>query len=172
MAPNPRRLDARLQSEVYDKIPAIDCQGLCHDSCGPIGLTVRERQRIERAAGKPLTCGAGASCSMLTPDRRCGVYDLRPLICRLWGVVETLPCPYGCRPERYLSAKEGMELTLLADKIGGSDLASHQLAAAALRLQSASEATIRDLVRGFTPRPTIDGREPALPPTVLHRRKP
>ena len=29
-------------------------------------------------------------------DGRCSVYEHRPLICRLWGAVESLPCPHGC----------------------------------------------------------------------------
>lgn len=30
--------------------------------------------------------------------------------CRLWGVVRALPCPWGCKPERYLTPKEGFQL--------------------------------------------------------------
>jgi hypothetical protein len=32
-------------------------------------------------------------------DGRCSVYDVRPTLCRLWGVVEDMPCPWGCVPD-------------------------------------------------------------------------
>lgn len=34
-------------------------------------------------------------CPALVADR-CSVYEDRPLICRLWGAVESMPCPHGC----------------------------------------------------------------------------
>jgi len=41
-------------------------------------------------------------------EGRCTVYERRPSICRLWGVVESLACPHGCRPEpRALTDQEG-----------------------------------------------------------------
>lgn len=82
MAPNPRRLDARLDA-LYKQVPSIECRGVCDDSCGPIDGSLREVQRIEAASGKTLSCGQGAACSMLTDERRCGVYEVRPMICRL-----------------------------------------------------------------------------------------
>src|SRR2546429_6087610 len=30
---------------------------------------------------------------------RCTVYEVRPMICRLWGMVEGMQCPHGCVPE-------------------------------------------------------------------------
>lgn len=175
MAPNPRRLDERLQA-LYDRIPAIACCGACHDSCGPIETSVRERVRIERQAGRALTCGEGASCSMLTPDRRCSVYENRPLICRLWGVVESLPCPYGCKPERYLTNEEGYVLMAEAFEIGGhpsGDRFARELRRAlqALARLDPDERRLRaDLVaRLVTPRPSLDGRRAALPKAVIER---
>jgi hypothetical protein len=38
------------------------------------------------------------SCPALTMLGTCGAYALRPAVCRLWGVVEAMPCPFGCRP--------------------------------------------------------------------------
>ena len=59
---------------------------------------------------------------MLTADRRCAVYEVRPMICRLWGLVERMPCPFGCRPEGgLLSDEEGARLLREANRIGGED---------------------------------------------------
>lgn len=37
-------------------------------------------------------------CPALTMLHQCGVYDVRPMICRLYGVVEGMRCTYGCMP--------------------------------------------------------------------------
>jgi hypothetical protein len=117
--PNHRRQDRELDA-LYQTLPHLECQGFCHDSCGPIEMSVREQARIIERARKPITCNKGASCSMLTEDRRCSVYDIRPIICRLWGLVRSMPCPYGCRPEGgLLSDAEGARLIAEADRIGG-----------------------------------------------------
>lgn len=171
MAPNPRRLAERLQREVYDRIPDMECKGLCHDSCGPVPVTVLERARLERESGREFTCGARATCSMLTADRRCGAYEIRPTLCRLWGTIPSLPCHYGCKPVGgYLSDKEGWELVIRAEQIGGTDLSSHELAQMMVRLQAASSADVRRMARAFTVQPTLEARDRALPPTVIHRR--
>lgn len=176
MAPNPRRQDERLQA-LYDTLPTIRCQGLCHDSCGPIDMSVRERVRIESAHG-PITCGAGASCSMLDEQRRCRAYDIRPLICRLWGIIDSMPCPYGCVPEpRYLTREEGFSLIAAADLIGGEPrgreaLLRRQIAAFESLPQAEQARLARDVNRAVGQAPaTLAGREAALPPTVIHDRR-
>ena len=124
-------MDAELQA-LYDRIPAIPgCDGRCWTSCGPIGMSDRERQRI-RGAGYRITPYDQALrsadtywCEALTGDRRCAVYDiLRPIVCRLWGAVAGLPCIYGCVPEGgYLSDAEGYRLISESMRIGGGELA-------------------------------------------------
>ena len=172
MAPNPRRQDERLTA-LYATLPAIDCQGLCSDSCGPIEMSVRERDRIERAAGRKVTCGAGASCSMLTADRRCGQYELRPLICRMWGVVESLPCPYGCVPEGgRLPDEDGYRLLVAADEIGGAvnreDLRRRVegLRALADLPPETRRRMVRDVAATIA-RPSLAGRRGALPKSII-----
>ncbi len=119
-------MDAALQA-LYDRIPAIpDCTGQCWTSCGPIDMSDRERQRI-RQAGYQITpmdqarARAGTYwCEALTGGKRCAVYELRPLICRLWGVTESLRCPYGCIPEGgWLPDAEGYELIAVAWQADG-----------------------------------------------------
>ncbi|MGW6505550.1 YkgJ family cysteine cluster protein [Nonomuraea angiospora] len=99
-------IDARL-AELYAQVPQPNCKGLCADSCGPIDMHPRERQRI-RARGVTIphhdnaldqaARDGGYTCPALK-DNRCTVYTDRPMICREWGAVEAMACPHGCRPE-------------------------------------------------------------------------
>ena len=122
------QMDAELQ-KLYDRIPVIpDCDGRCWTSCGPVGMSDRERQRI-RQAGYKITPYRQAMrkvetfyCEALTSGKRCAVYDRRPLICRLWGTVESMPCIYGCIPEGgFLSEAEGYWLVGESLRIGGGE---------------------------------------------------
>ena len=99
------------------QIPALDCRGLCQDSCGPIEMSQREFQRIaERVGTEEMACTAEHTCPLLQ-EGRCSVYPIRPLICRLWGVVETMPCPHGCVPTRWLSQAEGFAILASATRV-------------------------------------------------------
>jgi len=119
-------MDAALQ-EIYGQVPAIpDCTGQCWTSCGPIDMSDRERQRIRQAGYKIMPAEQARAqvdtywCEALTSGRRCAVYEMRPLICRLWGVMESLPCPYGCRPEGgFMADIEGYRLIAAAWRAGG-----------------------------------------------------
>ena len=122
------QMDAELQ-KLYDRIPVIpDCDGRCWTSCGPVGMSDRERQRI-RQAGYKITPYRQAMamietfyCEALTEGRRCAVYDLRPMVCRLWGAVPSMPCIYGCIPEGgFLSEAEGYWLVAESLRIGGGE---------------------------------------------------
>jgi Fe-S-cluster containining protein len=111
--------------DIYASLPTIDCQGKCYDSCGPTGMGGIEAARVVAArGGRPIghVQPAGVICPLLTKDNRCSVYKVRPLLCRLWGIVENLPCVYGCKPEpRYLTTVEGYELMreVVEDLSGG-----------------------------------------------------
>ena len=41
------------------------------------------------------------------------------MICRLWGVAESMPCPNGCKPTRELSDAETYTFLLTTYKLGG-----------------------------------------------------
>lgn len=170
MARNPRRLDTDLDA-LYAELPKIDCQGLCSDSCGPIEMSVRERQRIEGEHGE-VTCGMGASCSMLDAQRRCRAYATRPMICRLWGLTKKMRCHYGCVPERWLSDAEVFRFIARADSIGG---APHDRAE---RLEQSIEHQIRTrpeliakLAREIIKPPTLADRARLIsPPGIVNDR--
>jgi len=95
---------ARRRSEpLYARVPSSNCKGLCRTSCtGGIPTTPEEKRRL-RARGVtllPLAEGdSGEPCPALTILGQCSVYEDRPLICRLWGTAENMPCPHGCVPD-------------------------------------------------------------------------
>lgn len=109
--------------ELYAQVPAMrDCRGLCHDSCrSPLDLSLHEAARARRAAGRKLQPGDGCrSCSLLTAENRCAVYDDRPMMCRLFGTAHGLRCQHGCRPVRWLFEGQAAWLFLRALQIGGT----------------------------------------------------
>jgi len=116
-----RKMDA-----LYAELPKLECKGRCQDSCGPIEMTPVERRRIE-ATGTHIPELSIArfkpgceDCSALDFAGRCSVYDIRPMICRLWGVTEAMPCPFGCVPEGgHISREEGFEFLRRSFEIGG-----------------------------------------------------
>lgn len=119
--------DAELAA-IYDEVPDARCKGLCVDACGPLPMTVAEARRLRRA-GHPiphddvamaeLTLTGSYSCPALV-DGRCSVYELRPLVCRLYGAAEALTCEHGCRPAGGLLPKaKARELIGRAIDAGG-----------------------------------------------------
>jgi len=92
---------------LYGELPKINCQGKCQESCGPIFMSGPEWQRIIRRLGYEPKGRPDLTCPMLKSDGKCSVYHIRPAICRLWGIVDVMPCPWGCKPERYLTKMEG-----------------------------------------------------------------
>lgn len=108
---------------LYRSVPDVSCKGLCQESCGPIAMTRWEADRIEARTGEAVGVVDPDSlrCPLLTDDGRCSVYDIRPLICRLYGAVDArlMRCPHGCRPERLLTREESHELMEQAEVAGG-----------------------------------------------------
>lgn len=157
--PNHRRQDRELDA-LYASLPKMECRGFCHDSCGPIDMSVRERARIEERAGA-ITC-ANQTCSMLTAERRCAVYELRPMVCRLWGLSKRMSCPYGCEPEGgFLSDREAIRAMLEAERIGGSRGPSELNAQQALeRLDTMSDEEVTRIAIATlgAGRATVSGR--------------
>jgi Fe-S-cluster containining protein len=112
---------AELQ-RIYDGLPAVSCKGRCSDSCTSIDMSGLERDRIrergvEIAARRPVLqllvldrFDRVPRCAALTALNTCSVYEVRPLICRLFGVVSGLRCEHGCVPDRELTDAEAFEL--------------------------------------------------------------
>jgi uncharacterized protein len=109
----------KLFEKLYSKLPTIQCQGLCHEACGPIAGSKFEIERIEKAGGKDLVVMDDLNCTFLTKDKKCSVYEQRPLICRLYGTVKRLRCEHGCEPSRWLSDQEVSAILREVAEIGG-----------------------------------------------------
>jgi Fe-S-cluster containining protein len=58
----------------------------------------------------------GLACPMLVMGQ-CSIYENRPTICRFYGVVEDMPCEFGCKPEKMLTTKEAFLLIRQLSKI-------------------------------------------------------
>lgn len=105
--------------ELYKKIPKIECKGLCHETCAFIAASNIEQKRVKERLHqnifisiesvyknpKKFTLKDMKYCKALK-DKRCSIYNIRPLICRLYGVAEGLECQFGCKPERIMSDEE------------------------------------------------------------------
>jgi Fe-S-cluster containining protein len=99
-----------------DRIPGFACKKGCHDCCGLVPFTAAEKDRA--AAIRPLeqwepfgdtafvtrSALATMTCPFVTADG-CGIYNDRPMICRLFGAVDApmLTCPHGCGPARKMT---------------------------------------------------------------------
>ncbi|MDH5667750.1 MAG: hypothetical protein OEY86_07055 [Nitrospira sp.] len=86
----------------YERIPSFQCREGCTDCCGPVPFTVVELSQIE---ARPFT---GLRCQYAS-SHGCTIYKHRPLMCRLFGTVDTpqLRCWHGKRPDVMLSAIQG-----------------------------------------------------------------
>lgn len=91
--------------KLYDQIPSFKCIEGCYECCdNQIQYAEEEAERVG---------GFDYKGSRLCPhikDGGCSVYENRAFICRIYGASEMMPCPHGCRPEKYLSEEETRQL--------------------------------------------------------------
>jgi Fe-S-cluster containining protein len=141
--------DAREQQlqQLWDQLPAIHCQGLCADSCYSMGQTRTEQQIIQRRTGVDLPLAhAGQPCRALTVLRRCAVYEHRPMICRLWGMVPTMRCNYGCIPEGgFLTDQQAYEILARSAEIDGDPHTAEQMRAPFRQDPATAERALRGM---------------------------
>jgi uncharacterized protein len=109
--------------KVYAQVPVIDCRGNCWDTCTRFPVTRAENRRLRRETGQEIE-PAGRQrqlppCPLLV-NLRCSAYDIRPLLCRLWGASQIFPCNYGCVPAAgLLSVKTTYLLLARAYELSG-----------------------------------------------------
>ncbi len=85
----------------------MQCRPGCHECCGPILMSPLEAKRLQ---GRQNPAHKALECPWLGKDG-CRVYAMRPLICRLFGTLQDLRCPYGCAPViGLMDASRGPEL--------------------------------------------------------------
>ena len=106
---------------LYARLPTIECKGKCAMACGPIILTELEGTRLrtmDQHRRNPSTHN-DLTCVYLTKSKRCGVYAFRPLICRAYGLVRMMSCPFGCVPSQWMKDTEFLQVAQEVEKIGG-----------------------------------------------------
>jgi len=100
---------ARLHS-LYGRIPGFACREGCVQCCeNLIQALPEECSRVSDAPAYGSSPLGKAFCRHLTATG-CSVYPARPLLCRLFGSAETMPCPHGCGPEHPLTGDEARGL--------------------------------------------------------------
>jgi hypothetical protein len=105
---------------IYASLPRLECRRLCHGSCGPIVMSAIEWDRLTAAHGAR-ECEDDLVCPYLERESGlCGAYELRPLVCRLWGATQRLQCGFGCLPERLLSDEEVAALVGRIEVLSGA----------------------------------------------------
>lgn len=91
-------------NDIYAKVPTIQCKQGCHECCGPIFWFPAENASIFQWL-KDNTLPVRRAKSMLDmcpyiEGDKCLIYPVRPLICRLFGVVKhftdisIMECPF------------------------------------------------------------------------------
>lgn len=122
--------------DLYSQLPPLECKGRCHDACTIIDMPELERQRIAEAGVRiPLPLyplrrafkdGKIPRCPALGPLNTCTVYQVRPFICRAFGMTVTnrhtpsagpMMCDYGCIPDGVLSHAEFVRIMLAIERL-------------------------------------------------------
>lgn len=90
--------------ELYDMIPEFKCKKGCHECCGMISWLAIEEEPIrifmKEHNIKYVRWGIDdylqnqLLCPYLKGDK-CIIYEVRPLVCRLYGNSPDLPCPHA-----------------------------------------------------------------------------
>jgi uncharacterized protein len=78
-------------------LPPMKCDAGCGDCCGIVPVTTTEFNAIERyikEKGITPTATTDGTCP-LYQEGTCSVYPVRPLICKVFGHAEDLPCARG-----------------------------------------------------------------------------
>jgi Fe-S-cluster containining protein len=147
-----REQSLELLEELYAALPSLECRGKCAESCTPIDMSDAERARIADTHGiriPPRDEAAGRSCPALTFLGTCQVYEVRPMICRLWGVADAMRCSHGCRPVGgWLPDQTAVDLLLDSLAAGGSPLTDAVPQLRAMITQPALRPAIGRLLRG------------------------
>jgi hypothetical protein len=97
-------IKAELLEKLRSRIPeSIDCPTDCGDCCTNVTWSRFEWYQIPaeiRCKIDPFSF----ECPFLK-NRRCIVYEHRPILCRLYGVAASTPCTKGVAANHYLSAE-------------------------------------------------------------------
>ena len=97
-------MSAKVHKALDARIPSFKCKEGCTECCGPVPFSAWEQAQVKVEPGR-----LGRPCPYLG-ETGCLIYENRPLMCRLYGTVPEMKCPYKCRPEKMLSSVEGRRI--------------------------------------------------------------
>ena len=114
-----KKAKGKLQ-QIYAQVPDAGCKGLCTHECTMIGMSKGEWDEIVKKTGKKPALRHDGSCIFLI-DGKCSIYPIRPLICRLFGAVDSdkLRCPHGCLSKNPLIDQDSDKLIKAIEKLCG-----------------------------------------------------
>lgn len=138
------RATVKRLKRIWEKVPEVHCKGYCFASCTNVPLLPAEADYIEEKFQVQLptvthqqgrlfkTLGPNFEPCRFLIDKRCSIYEDRPLACRAFGHdLSSLRCPHGCTAARELSggAFQGMlnELININGKCEASPAATLQV---------------------------------------------
>ena len=103
---------------------SFTCKSGCNDCCGVVPFSDIEKARA--SALKPMEAWeryqgsawllksalANFSCPFSDKNNGCQIYDVRPMVCRLFGVVdhEMMKCPHGSAPKKMITEAQSRAL--------------------------------------------------------------
>ncbi len=107
---------------MFLKLPVMQCDERCGECCGIVPVTHDEYGAVRRYIRKNgiTPIDQGVTCP-LYHGGKCTVYEVRPMVCRLFGHVPSLTCPKGyntnIKPEaeERIRSKYGKPTRLLHD---------------------------------------------------------
>ena len=102
--------------ELRNRIPAVNCRPGCTECCTcHAAMSEMEAQRIQpQYVAQPdyiyRDVGIFEFCMFMKEGAGCGIYEERPIRCRLFGTAgdekSIYSCSFGCRPDKPLNEKE------------------------------------------------------------------
>jgi len=94
----------RILKVLRRKIPSFKCLPGCTECCGSTVFSGQEWARVrDKRRATTLTCP-------YICEKGCAIYEDRPILCRLFGTVENMKCPFRYGPKKLLTAKEENEI--------------------------------------------------------------
>ena len=109
--------DASDVDSIWAQIPDVHCKGKCQEACGPVWCSPAEERRIRMDYNTAISFNHSTLTCSLLANGRCSIYSSRPAICRLWGAVKKMRCPFGCRPRKWISDQKAGRLLRRLDRI-------------------------------------------------------
>lgn len=106
-----RKLIRRLRRDLNGR--SVNCPPGCTACCGPVPFSPFERERamalmpmvaMSHDIGRDTTCPYVKDCG-------CGIYAERPIICRLMGLSDRMPCPKGATCDKPISSHTADAIT-------------------------------------------------------------